>query len=629
MPSDFLRLTLTPVALPGRGLAGDGVGVRQFLAFIGLLFFAASAMAAVSNVSGAIAVNTRWTLADSPYIVSGDVVVQDGALLTVDPGVTVYMGANSSLTLQNGGIQALGTAVSPIRVLSDKTRQGQTAAPGDWRQWVFGPGTVNTRLDHVEFAHGSGLSVQGSAPVFNYLNLHHHQGAAIAVDLTASPTGVGNQATGNSLNGISVPAGDLLGSVTWGIKGIPYVVLSGTVSVGASPVISSISPSEVQQSQTIDAVISGTRLSGAESITFDAAGVSAILSGGGSDTAIPVRITASAGQALGNVPFTVMTAAGSARYASGISVIALKPTIAVGSITPGSLRRAETKNFQISGSSLLGAQVSVPAGAGLTLGNLQTTATQASFDLTASAMATLGAQTLSVSNPAVANGVATVQVSVAEALPKINTNTIPSAVAPDGVAHPFSLSLTNTDTVSHSLNLSTLDPTIISVSPAQVTIPAGSTSASITITGLKAGYTPLNITSPTLAAVSKQIFASTLVNGAVVGPVQSAPVGVNVPYSLSTLLPVGTAVPVTSAPVGVNVPYSLSTVLPVGTTVPVTSAPVGVDVPYNLSTLLPVGTTVLVTSAPVGVDVPYNLSTLLPVGTVVPVISVPVGVNVP
>ena len=120
---------------------------------------------AQTMVSEAIAADAHWTLANSPYVISGDVAVQGGAMLTIDAGVTVYMAANAGLTVQAGGIRAAGTTANPIRVLSDKTRQGQVAAAGDWNQWVFNAGTVNTQLDHVLFQHGKGLVVNGAAPV--------------------------------------------------------------------------------------------------------------------------------------------------------------------------------------------------------------------------------------------------------------------------------------------------------------------------------------------------------------------------------------------------------------------------------------------------------------------------------
>lgn len=575
--------------------------VLAVVAFLG----ASQGAQAATAVSGAIAANTTWSLANSPYEVTADVSVTSAASLTIEAGVIVFFVAGKNLTVTNGALIARGTAGQPIVFTSSLDTTGSTPAPGDWGQLRFLDGTNDstTILEYAQIRYGQGISVQSASPTFNYLQITQNLGSAISIDLNSSPKGVGNQASGNSLNGISVPAGDLTGSVTWGIKGIPFVVSSGIVSVGASPTITSITPAEVQQSLSVDAVISGTRLTGAESIQFDSAGVSATLNAGSSDTSVPVHISSSAAQPLGNVPFEVKTAAGRVRYSTGISVIPLKPTIVVNSITPSSMRRSETRNFQIGGSYLLSAQVSVPTGAGLTLSNLQTLDTQVSFDLAASASATLGTQTITVKNPSIANGTGAMLVTIIDALPKIDTSKLPSAVLPDNVAHPFLLSLTRADIVDHSFNLSTLDPTIISVSPASVTIPAGATSAAINITGVQLGYTTLNITSPTIVAVSKQIYATNLLNGASVGPVLSAPIGVVVPYG--STLPLGTVVgPTLSSPVGVVVPYN-QTALPIGTVVgPTLSAPVGVVVPYN-QTALPIGTAVgPILSLPVGVVVP-------------------------
>lgn len=604
--------------------------VSVLLLAISAFFGVTQGAQAATAVSGVISANTTWALAQSPFEVTADVSVGNGATLTIEAGATVYFDAGTNLIVSSGAIIARGTAGQPIILTSVLDTAGGSPVSGSWGHISFLGGTNGnaTILENAQIRFGQGISVQAASPTFNYLQITQNLGSAISIDLNSSPKGVGNQATGNTLNGISVPAGDVLGSVTWGIKGIPYVVSTGVVSVGASPAITSVSPGAIQQSQTINAVISGSRLAGAESIQFDMAGVSATLGTGGTDTSIPVSITSIAAQPLGYVPFSVKTAAGWTRYATGINVIPLKPTIAVNGITPGSMRRGETRNFQISGSSLLGAQVSVPSGAGLTLANLLTTDILASFDLAASTTATLGAQTLTVSNPAVANGTGAMLVTINNLLPKIDTGTLPSAVAPDGLAHPFNLTLTNADIVDNTFNLSVLDPTIIGVSPATVTIPAGATSVSISITGIILGYTALTITSPTLGTVSKQIYSTNLLNGATIGPVASIPVGVYVPFSFSNL-PIGTVVPVTSGAVGVNVPFNVSAILPVGTTVPVASTAVGVSVPFNVSAILPVGTTVPVTSTAVGVNVPFNLSAILPIGTVVPVISATVGVNVP
>ncbi len=282
---------------------------------------------AQTTVSGAIATDTTWTLTGSPYLVSSAITLQNGAVLTIDAGVTVYMGLGTGLTVQAGAIKALGTASTPIRVLSDNARSGAPAAPGDWDQWIFMPGTVNTRLEHVLFEHGKGLAVNGSAPVFNYLELRNHQGAAITIDLAASPSGVGNQASGNTVNGVAVPAGDITGSVSWTLRGIPYVVTSGAVSVGASPVINAVTPNRFQQGDTVTLHVTGTRLAGAALARFEANGLSAQILPGATSTQLDISVAAAAGAVTGATGLTLLVDAGEIRVPAAITVERSRPTI--------------------------------------------------------------------------------------------------------------------------------------------------------------------------------------------------------------------------------------------------------------------------------------------------------------
>ena len=172
------------------------------------------------------------------------------------------MGQGKKLSVVSGSVQALGSATAPVRVLSDKTRQGLMAAPGDWDQWVFSAGTTSTRLEHVVFEHGRGLAINGSAPVLNSVEIRNSLGAAISVDLAASPVGVGNKASGNTLNGIALPAGDLAGSVRWGLRRTPKIIEAGVLSVGVAPKIASVSPGTVEQGQTTTLTVNGVRLDG-------------------------------------------------------------------------------------------------------------------------------------------------------------------------------------------------------------------------------------------------------------------------------------------------------------------------------------------------------------------------------
>ncbi len=129
----------------------------------------------MTDKSGNIAANETWTLAGSPYILTGDVTVNNGVTLTIEPGVVVMAGASKRLLVQ-GHLQALGTAVQPILF----TSQSNTG-PNEWDGLVFWGGSGNTgtgNLSYVTIRYGgdyngwsySGLSVVDVSSGFVVLN---------------------------------------------------------------------------------------------------------------------------------------------------------------------------------------------------------------------------------------------------------------------------------------------------------------------------------------------------------------------------------------------------------------------------------------------------------------------------
>jgi trimeric autotransporter adhesin len=462
-------------------------------------------------VSGAITGSTTWRAADGPFVVSANVSIQNNAVLTVEAGTRIYMAAGTSVTVNAGAINATGTASAPIRVQSDKVRTAQVSAPGDWNQWVFNAGSSTTVLEYVTLQHGKGLSVVASAPTFNYLKINDHQGAAITIDLAASPTGVGNQASGNTLNGVAVPGGDIAGSVSWGLRGIPYVVSEEVVSVGQSPRINSVVPSSVPQGESVDAVITGQRLDGLSSLTLGG-NLSIVARAGATSTTIPVTITAPESAALGGLTARAQVLAGVAELAGAVTVSAKRSLLAVDTLAPASLRRGQTLAFTATGSNLAGATATTTV-TGVAASDFVGSANTVNFNLTASAGAPLGFAALEFGS-ALAVGKVTRMVNVRPVLPVVSTS--PALVGLlANAGGTLNLSLSNADDVAHTFTLELANPSLVSVSPAVITISANSTtSATVTLTaGAANGATTLRVSSTdgSLAPVNTTVMVGSLV----------------------------------------------------------------------------------------------------------------------
>lgn len=107
------------------------------------------------SVSGDITSSTTWSLLSSPCIVTADVVIRQGATLTIEPGVEVLFNAGASLSVgapnNAGTMRALGSEVAPIVLRSFLANPG---AGDRWEGVYLGPtATASSVLDFVTIRH--------------------------------------------------------------------------------------------------------------------------------------------------------------------------------------------------------------------------------------------------------------------------------------------------------------------------------------------------------------------------------------------------------------------------------------------------------------------------------------------
>ncbi|HEX7151696.1 MAG TPA: FlgD immunoglobulin-like domain containing protein [Thermoanaerobaculia bacterium] len=218
-----------------------------------LLTLAALPLAAQTNVSGTISTNTTWTVAGSPYILTGNVFVEGSGspVLTIDPGVVVKGNANTQLLANfnnKGAIVAVGTAGSPILF----TANNSTTA-GFWYGVRIGS-TANgpaSSIEHatVEYAGSNqhllgGITVHGqTSTVLGHVVAKNNLYAGIKIEnagATISDSEVkDNSGYGLYLRDYNAPATTLTNVAATGNSGIAFsapssVQLSGMSGLSAS-----------------------------------------------------------------------------------------------------------------------------------------------------------------------------------------------------------------------------------------------------------------------------------------------------------------------------------------------------------------------------------------------------------
>lgn len=150
-----------------------------------------------TDLSNTVNSDSYLTVANSPYEVTKDLIIDNGATLYIEPGVTVMFDQNTSIITKDGGIIARGTENSPIVF----TASGASASPGFYQNAVRFT-TENTHVNSffeycvVKYA-TTAFDVQFGTPEISYCHIASNSQSGIYCRNDAGPKIYYNTFTGN------------------------------------------------------------------------------------------------------------------------------------------------------------------------------------------------------------------------------------------------------------------------------------------------------------------------------------------------------------------------------------------------------------------------------------------------
>ena len=154
--------------------------MKKIIILLVLTFIFGMANVKATDVSGSIATNTTWTLANSPYVVTGNVSVNTGITLTVETGVSVRFNSNQGIYV-NGTMSATG---------AEFTSNLSTKAKGDWDRIQVGDyynvGSVTMNNCNIQYGgkngYGTFYAYNGNLTLNNGTSINNSSSAGVCLE---------------------------------------------------------------------------------------------------------------------------------------------------------------------------------------------------------------------------------------------------------------------------------------------------------------------------------------------------------------------------------------------------------------------------------------------------------------
>jgi hypothetical protein len=182
-----------------------------------------------TQISGILTTDATWTSANSPYTLSGNLLVNNSAVLTIESGVTVKL--NNYYIMVNGTLQAHGTVNNPITF--DGGQITITPFSAGWSQ-ADGTGSiienalVHSALTVSNSAYINNNKLLGTVTVSNQINDTGH------LVLTQIPS-ISNNTINNGItvnnNGAANICGNTINGCSTGISQSTWWLNSGTTLI--------------------------------------------------------------------------------------------------------------------------------------------------------------------------------------------------------------------------------------------------------------------------------------------------------------------------------------------------------------------------------------------------------------
>lgn len=152
-------------------------------------------------VEGQIGIDTVWTLANSPFIVSNDIIVLPDVTLTIEPSVEVRFSGSFSMVIQ-GKLIAEGTSNKMVKFTSNKLDQSQ----GEWERLQFeGSGSL---LSYCVIERGiDGITLESGSLILqqSIVNINSGNGITVHGGILEARN---NRISNNTMNGIHIAGGN-------------------------------------------------------------------------------------------------------------------------------------------------------------------------------------------------------------------------------------------------------------------------------------------------------------------------------------------------------------------------------------------------------------------------------------